>query len=113
MELQGLALNYYETGCKRCGKCCSPGFSFKDRFVRLKGLSCIYLGDDNLCTVYQDRKRIVGCFSPWEMPLEWMPEDCFFGGKMKEISGTDLEEFLSCPPPEFIAVISTGFFKRR
>jgi len=103
----------YEKGCKQCGKCCSPGFSFKGEFVRLKSLRCIYLGADNLCTIYENRKKVVGCFSPWETPESWLPEDCAFGGNIREISGDEEEEFIITPSWELIMMFKTGLLKWR
>jgi len=103
----------YEADCKRCGKCCTPGFEFKGEFVRLESLRCSYLGEDNLCTIYDDRKKTVGCFSPWEMPDGWMPDTCPFDGKIREISGKEEDEFLCSPSWELRIAYKSGLFKWR
>ena len=103
----------YETQCKRCGKCCSPGFRVKGKFVRLKSLRCIFLSKDNLCTIYENRKKIVGCFSPWEMPEGWMPKGCAFGGGVREISGKEEKEFIDSPSWELTIMLKTGLFRWR
>jgi uncharacterized cysteine cluster protein YcgN (CxxCxxCC family) len=103
----------YEKACKRCGKCCTPGFEFKGEFVRLKSLRCNYLGDDDLCTIYENRKKIVNCLSPWEMPKGWMPKGCPFHGNIREIEGDEEEEFLVSPSWELRLVYKTALFKWR
>jgi uncharacterized cysteine cluster protein YcgN (CxxCxxCC family) len=103
----------YEKGCKRCGKCCTPGFQFNGEFVRLKSLRCIFLNDDNLCTIYAHRKTTVNCLSPWEMPDGWMPDTCAFGGDIREIEGDEEESFICTPSWELITMFKTRLFRWR
>lgn len=51
--------------CKKCGKCC-------------KILSCKNLGENNLCSIYEDRPEVCQNFpySPWNE----VPEGCGFTG---------------------------------
>ena len=95
----------YEAECKRCGKCCTPGFPFEGEFVRLKSLRCSFLTEENLCSIYAERKNTVGCLSPWEMPEDWLPEGCAFGGVIREISGKEEDEFITRPSWELLTIL--------
>lgn len=103
----------YEQGCKRCGKCCSPAFMYQGNIVRIKSLCCIYLDGNNNCTIYHSRKRIMGCLSPGEMPGDWFPCTCSFGGKAIELEGEEEMKFMLNPPFEFLVALAMKLFKWR
>jgi len=104
----------YETECKRCGKCCSPGFLFKNEWVRAKNIRCIYLNDDNLCTVYPVRKQLMPlCQSPYDLTEDVRPEGCAFGGVIREISGEEQEELGKNPPEIMWEIALTNLFRWR
>lgn len=100
----------YENDCNKCGKCCSPGIYFHGEYVRAKDLRCIFLGDDNLCTVYDKRKSLDYCKSPYELGELIMPEGCAFGGRIREISGKEQEELKAHPPEELKSLLNTKLF---
>jgi len=102
----------YERDCKKCGKCCSPQFWVNTDYTRFKRLKCKYLDSANLCTIYHERKKRVGCFSPHEYPSYFYPDGCAFGGAIQEIE--DGEDLILLNPPEyFIGILLTGLFEWR
>ena len=107
------ALN--EDLCKRCGDCCTPKFLFKGDIVQLRRLSCKYLASNNLCSIYESRKKEVGCFYPHEPEVRgYMPEGCGYGGKIRTLSDEEEKEFLKDPVnPFFIGVLLSGMFNWR
>ena len=56
-------LNLAESLCTQCGLCCyKKGMTPNGQVVFLRE-KCEYLGDDNLCAVYEDRLEMHGCCS--------------------------------------------------
>jgi uncharacterized cysteine cluster protein YcgN (CxxCxxCC family) len=102
----------YERDCKRCGKCCSPQFLFRGNLVRFKNLRCRYLGADNLCTIYEYRKEVVGCYLIVELPKELIPMGCAFKGSVPDIDVTP-DDILKHFPDWFAGTLITGLFDWR
>lgn len=114
MEKQPQPIVDYEGGCIRCGKCCSPGIQVNGEWVRFKNIRCIFLDDNNSCTIYPARKEIMGmCRSPQDLGEEERPQGCAFGGKIREISGKEQQAVLDNPPNVLWELVLTNLFKWR
>ena len=99
----------YENGCRRCGGCCTPVFKSGDELIRIKELRCVHSMKDNLCDVYDNRVALVGCMTAEEIGIDFRPDDCSFGGKVKSISYTEMKSI----PDGFIGTLISGLFARR
>jgi uncharacterized cysteine cluster protein YcgN (CxxCxxCC family) len=100
----------YERDCKRCGKCCSPILHYQGKLVRINGLVCKYLGPDNQCVVYDKRKSIMGCFSPYDTPFEMRPKSCVFGGGADVLTDNEAARFLLNPTEELMVAVCSNLF---
>lgn len=67
--MENLFQEYLESApqrfCKKCGKCC-------------KITGCNYIGDDNLCQIYENRPQACKDFP--SSPFEVLPEGCGYEG---------------------------------
>lgn len=55
----------------------------------------------------------MGCFSPWELPKGQMPDDCPFGGKVRELNLNEEEEFITTPSWELRIIYKSNLFQWR